>query len=400
MKTNCCIVGGGPAGMMLGLLLARNGVDVTVLEKHNDFFRDFRGDTIHPSTLQIMHDLGILDQFLKLPHQNTTQLRGYVEDFQVTIADFSKLNVVCPYIAFMPQWDFLNFLAAQAKQYPNFKLLMQTEATNIIQENGKVVGVTANSPQGVIQIRSQLVVACDGRHSTIRDVADLHVIDIGAPMDVMWFRLSRKDTDSSDTFGKFSAGRIMIMINRVDYWQCGFVVAKGQAEKIQQEPIANFRSRIAALAAFMQDRVSELHSWDDVKLLTVKIDRLQQWHLPGLLCIGDAAHAMSPVGGVGINLAIQDAVAAANILTLPLKNNNVSEKDLAAVQKRRTFPMAVIQKLQVIVQTRVIKNILDQNRTLKVPGIIKLAQKIPLFKRFTGYIIGIGVRPEHPRNFT
>lgn len=400
MDTNCCIVGGGPAGMMLGLLLARNGIDVTVLEKHKDFFRDFRGDTIHPSTLQIMHDLGILDQFLQLPHQITTQLRGYVEDFQVTIADFSKLKVVCPYIAFMPQWDFLNFLAAQAKQYPNFKLLMQTEATNIIKESGKVIGVTANSPQGMLQIHSQLVVACDGRHSTIRDVADLHVLDIGAPMDVMWFRLTRKDTDSTDTFGKFSAGRIMIMINRVDYWQCGFVVAKGQAEKIQQEPIANFRSRITSLVPFMQDRVHELHSWDDVKLLTVKIDRLQQWYMPGLLCIGDAAHAMSPVGGVGINLAIQDAVAAANILTIPLKNNNVNVSDLAAVQKRRTFPMAVIQKLQVIIQTKVIKNVLNQNLSLKVPGIIKFAQRIPLFKLFAGYIIGIGVRPEHPRNFT
>lgn len=401
METNCCIVGGGPAGMMLGLLLARNGVDVTVLEKHNDFFRDFRGDTIHPSTLQIMHDLGILEQFLKLPHQKTTQLRGYIEDFQVTIADFAKLNVVCPYIAFMPQWDFLNFLAAQAKQYPNFKLLMQTEATDIIKENGKIVGVTARSAQGTMQIRSQLVVACDGRHSTIREVTDLQVIDIGAPMDVLWFRLSRKATDSGDTFGKFSAGRIMIMINRVDYWQCGFVIAKGQAEKIQQEPIANFRTRIASLVTLMQDRVGELQSWDDVKLLTVKIDRLQEWYLPGLLCIGDAAHAMSPVGGVGINLAIQDAIAAANILTIPLKNNNISTKDLAAVQSRRSFPMAVIQKLQVVVQTRVIKNVLDQhNSNLKVPGIIRFAQRVPLFKRFTGYIIGIGVRPEHPRNFT
>ncbi len=399
METNCCIVGGGPAGMMVGLLLARNGIDVTILEKHEDFYRDFRGDTIHPSTLEIMHDLGILEEFLKLPHQVAMQLRGYIDDYEITVADFSKLKVVCPYIAFMPQWDFLNFLALQGSKYPNFKLLMNTAATDIVQKDGKVVGVTVNSMQGTIQIKSQLVIACDGRHSTIREAAKLSVIDIGAPMDVLWFKLPRKATDSSDTFAKFSAGRIMIMINRLDYWQCGFVVAKGQAAKMQNAPIDTFCKVIANLAPFLEDRVDVLSSWADIKLLTVKIDRLLQWYMPGLLCIGDAAHAMSPVGGVGINLAIQDAVATANILTAQLKSGSVKLEDLSAVQKRRELPMKIIQKMQVLVQNRVIKNVLNQSGTIKVPIILKLTQKVPFFRQCVGYIIGIGFRPEHPMSF-
>lgn len=394
MQTNCCIVGGGPAGIMLGLLLARSGVETLVLEKHADFFRDFRGDTIHPSTLEIMHELGFLEEFLQRPHQVATQLCGYIENQRVTIADFSKLKVTCPYVAFMPQWDFLNFLANEAKKYPNFNLQMQTEATNVIVANGVVVGVQANTPSGTIEIHSNLVIGADGRHSTIRDRAGLQVEDIAAPMDVFWFRLSRKDTDPNETFGKFSAGKILIVIDRLEYWQCGYVIAKGTANIHQQQDIAQFRYKIAATLPFLQDRVHELQTWDDVKLLSVKIDRLKQWYRPGLLCIGDAAHAMSPVGGVGINLAIQDAVATANILSPNLKQNNVTVKELHAVQRRRIFPTIVIQKLQVMIQKRVISNVLNEQTNLKLPWFIRQIQRLSMFKCFLGSIIGIGVRPE------
>ena len=395
MDTTCCIVGGGPAGMMLGLLLAKQGLDTYVLEKHADFFRDFRGDTIHPSTLEIMYELGILDKFLQLPHQKTTKLTGYIENEMVTIADFSQLQVQCPYIAFMPQWDFLNFIAATAKQYPNFHLLMETKATGLRIDNGVVTGVTAQTPNGVIQINSTLVVGADGRDSIIRQSAGLKIQEIGAPMDVFWFRLSRKSTDPIDTFGKFSAGKIMIMINRNDYWQCGYVIAKGMANTLKLQEIGYFKEQISKLLPFLDDRVQELKSWDEVKLLTVKIDRLKKWYMPGLLCIGDCAHAMSPVGGVGINLAIQDAVAAANIIATPLLQKNINTEILARVQKQRMLSTILIQRIQIFIQNRVIKSVLNEQRPIHVPFILRKLQNTQFFKNIVGYIIGMGIAPEH-----
>lgn len=393
LHTTCCIVGGGPAGMMLGLLLARAGIDVIVVEKHKDFFRDFRGDTIHPSTLEIMHQLGLLEGLLQRSHEIAKQLKGFVNDDVITIADFSKLKVTCPYIAFMPQWDFLDFISESAKKYSNFRLLMQTEAIDLLQQSGKIVGIQATTPNGMQKITADLVVACDGRHSLMRSKANLTITDIGAPMDVFWFRLSRHDSDPNETFGKFIAGKIVIMIDRADYWQCGYVIPKGMAVEYQQKDIKIFRDQISETVKFLADRVSELKSWDDIKLLTVQIDRLNTWYKPGLLCIGDAAHAMSPVGGVGINLAIQDAVAAANILTRPLLKKNLKLEDLAMVQKRRLFPTKVIQKLQQLVQKRVISNVLA-NKPFKLPWLIKNLLSLSLIRRVTGYLIGIGVRSE------
>lgn len=395
LKTTCCIVGGGPAGMMLGLLLARAGVEVLVLEKHADFFRDFRGDTIHPSTLEIIYELGLLPDLLKHPHDVAYGLNGFIEDQPIKIADFSKLKVHCPYIAFMPQWDFLDFLSQAAKIYPNFTLKMQYEVTDLLFNQNKVVGVSAKTPDGIVNIHSTLVVGCDGRHSIVRAKAGLKVQDIGAPMDVFWFRLSRKNSDPKETFGKFAAGKIMVVINRNDYWQCGYVIPKGYAEVLQREGIVLFRQKIAVGLPFLADRVAELNSWDDIKLLTVKIDRLKQWYCVGLLCIGDAAHAMSPIGGVGINLAIQDAVACANIIAKPLLDNSLNDSDLYAVQKRRTFPTKVIQKIQVVMQNRVIKNVLVNAEPLQMPWLMRQLRRLPIMQRMIGRLIGIGVRPEH-----
>ena len=301
MSVRCCIAGGGPAGMMLGLLLARAGVDVLVLEKHADFLRDFRGDTIHPSTLEVMHELGLLDDLLKLPHQKVPQLNGYFGGLALTIADFSHLPVRCPYIVFMPQWDFLNFLTEHASRYPPFKLRMQAEVTGLLEEDGRVVGLRATTPDGPLEVRASLVIGADGRHSVVRAQASLQVNEFGAPMDVLWFGLSRRPTDPEASMGRFDIGRIFITLNRGDYWQCGFVIPKGSAEQIREKGLPAFRAGVAQLAPFAADRVGELRDWNAIKLLTVKVDRLTQWYRPGLLCIGDAAHAMSPVGGVGIN---------------------------------------------------------------------------------------------------
>src|SRR5262249_12444646 len=310
--TTCCIAGGGPAGMMLGFLLARAGVNVVVLEKHADFLRDFRGDTIHPSTLEVIHELGLLDEFLKLPHQEARRLRGVIGDTAVQIADFSNLPTRCRFIALMPQWDFLNFIAEHGRRYPTFDLRMQAEVTDLIEQDGRIAGVRADTPDGPLTVRSTLVIGADGRHSVVRERARLPVEDLGAPIDVLGMRLSRRPSDGSEPLGRMGAGMIFIMIDRGDYWQCGFVIPKGAAEELKARGIEAFRALIVELAPAFRDRVEELRSWDDVSLLTVKVDRLRKWYRPGLLCIGDAAHAMSPVGGVGINLAIQDAVAAAN----------------------------------------------------------------------------------------
>jgi 2-polyprenyl-6-methoxyphenol hydroxylase-like FAD-dependent oxidoreductase len=395
VTTKCCIAGGGPAGMMLGFLLARAGVDVVVLEKHADFFRDFRGDTIHPSTLELMYELGLLDEFLMLPHQKLDRLAVQVGDERVRMIDLTHLPTHCKYIALMPQWDFLNFLAAHGKRYKGFDLRMQADATGLIEEGGRVVGLRARTPDGELTIRADLVVGADGRHSTVRAAAGFKSDDYGAPMDVLWFRLPRKETDETETFGHIEAGAMMIMLNRGDYWQCAFVIPKGGIDRVQADGLDAFRNRVVMMSPFLADRASELRSWDDIKLLTVTVDRLRQWWRPGLLCIGDAAHAMSPIGGVGINLAIQDAVAAANCLAAPLKAGTVSDDDLSAVQARRTFPVRFTQALQLTMQNQIIRRALASTQKPKPPLLLKLFDMIPLLRRIPQRLLAVGVRPEH-----
>jgi 2-polyprenyl-6-methoxyphenol hydroxylase-like FAD-dependent oxidoreductase len=397
LTKRCCIVGGGPAGMMLGYLLARAGVDVVVLEKHADFLRDFRGDTIHPSTLELMHELGLLADFLALPHQEAHCLRAAFGGMEFIAADFSHLPTRCKFVAFMPQWDFLNFLSERGGRYPGFRVLMKTEAIDLIEEQGAVVGVRANSPEGVRDIRAPLVVGCDGRHSLTRQKAGLEVENLGAPMDVLWFTMRREPGDPDETMGLFEAGRIFVAINRGDYWQCGYVIPKGSFEAVQRAGLPQFREHLVQTMPVFADRVDEIASWDQVKLLTVAVDRLKHWYRRGLLCIGDAAHAMSPVGGVGINLAVQDAVAAANILAEPLLSGIVDDKVLQRVQKRREFPTRLIQRGQVFVQQRVISGVLANTGTLEPPLPVRLLQKFPILRRIPGRIIGLGIRPEHIR---
>src|SRR5712692_1620961 len=381
--------------MMLGTLLARAGLDVVVLEKHADFLRDFRGDTIHPSTLEIMHELGWLDEFLQLPHQKVRQLTAVVGSQRVTIADLAHLPTRCKFIAFMPQWDFLNFLALRAAPYPGFRLWMRAEATDLLEESGRVVGVRVTTPEGPREVRADLVVAADGRHSVLREKAGLAIEELGAPMDVLWFRLSRRPDDPSAAMGQFGAGRIFIMLNRGDYWQCGYVIAKGTLESIHVRGLDAFREQVALAAPWMRDRTSELREWGDVSLLTVRVDRLLRWYRPGLLCIGDAAHAMSPVGGVGINLAIQDAVAAANILFGPLLENRLSIDDLKKVQQRRDWPTRVTQRLQLMIQKRLIARALASDERFTPPLFVRLLARFPSLRRIPARLIGLGVRPEH-----
>jgi 2-polyprenyl-6-methoxyphenol hydroxylase-like FAD-dependent oxidoreductase len=381
--------------MMLGFLLARAGVEVLVLEKHADFLRDFRGDTIHPSTLELMYELGLLEEFLKRPHQEVRELRAQVGSESFTMADFSHLPTHCRFLAFMPQWDFLNFLVEQGRRYPGFHVEMQAEATDLIEENGRVAGVRITTPQGIREVRADLTVGADGRHSVIRSRAGLQVVNLGAPMDVLWTRLSRRADDPGQTFGYVDRGRLLVLLNREDYWQCAFVIPKGAADEIRQRGIASFREEIAKLVPFLRDRVDELRDWKDVSLLTVKVDRLTRWSRPGLLCIGDAAHAMSPIGGVGINLAIQDAVAAANILGPALLRGTPSERDLRAVQKRRMFPTRATQRLQLIVQNNIIRRVLASTKPLTLPWFFKLFQRFPYLRRIPARLVGIGFRPEH-----
>src|SRR4029077_1346602 len=321
--------------MMLGFLLARAGVDVVVLEKHSDFLRDFRGDTIHPSTLEVMYELGILEELLRRPHQEVRELGGQIGSEFVTIADFSHLATHCKFIALMPQWDFLDFLAEHAGRYPAFQLKMEAEAIDLVEEDGRIVGVQAKTRDGPLDVRADLIVGADGRHSIIREKANLQVDELGAPMDVLWFRVSRRSDDGEQTLGRIMKGKMMVMLNRDDYWQCAYLIRKGEFDRIKQTALATFWRDVVSVVPFLRDRMSELESWDQIRLLTVKVDRLRQWYRPGLLCIGDAAHAMSPIGGVGINLAIQDAVSAANILAIPLARGSLSIADLQKVQRRR-----------------------------------------------------------------
>src|SRR5271170_607339 len=393
--TTCCIAGGGPAGMMLGFLLARAGVAVVALEKHADFFRDFRGDTVHPSTLELMVELGLIDEFLKLPHQKIETLTGQVGDQHLRMVDFRHLPTHCKFIALMPQWDFLNFLAEQGKRYKTFDLHMQAEATDLIEESGRVVGSIANTPGGTLTIRADLVIGCDGRHSNVRAQAGLKSDDYGAPMDVLWFRLSRKDSDSADVFGHIEAGKLMVMFDRGDYWQCAYVIPKGGIERVKSEGLEAFRARVVEMSPFLADRVGELKTWDDVKLLSVTVDRLQKWWRPGLICIGDAAHAMSPIGGVGINMAVQDAVAAANRLAGPLRAGTVADDDLQAIQERRTLPMRFTQWLQLTIQRQVISRVLASHERPKAPTFFKLFGVFPILRSIPARLVGIGIRPEH-----
>lgn len=395
ITTQCCIAGGGPAGMMLGFLLARAGVHVVVLEKHADFFRDFRGDTVHPSTLELMFELGLLDKFLQLPHQKVETLSAQIGAEHLQFVDFRHLPTHRKFMALMPQWNFLNFLAEQGKRYKTFDLRMLADATDLIEENGRVVGLIAKTPDGALTICADLVVGCDGRHSTVREKAGFKSEDYGAPMDVLWFRLSHKARDSADTFGHIEAGRLMVMLDRGDYWQCAYIIPKGGIERVKSEGLEAFRARVVEMSPFVSDRVGELKTWDDVKLLSVTVDRLQKWWRPGLLCIGDAAHAMSPIGGVGINMAVQDAVAAANRLAGPLRAGTVSDDDLRAIEERRTLPVRFTQWLQLTIQQRIISRVLASHERPKPPLFFKLFGVFPLLRRIPARLLGIGIRPEH-----
>jgi 2-polyprenyl-6-methoxyphenol hydroxylase-like FAD-dependent oxidoreductase len=398
IHTTCCIAGGGPAGMMLGFLLARAGIDVVVLEKHKDFLRDFRGDTIHPSTLELIYELGLLDEFLKLPHQKVETVGIQIGDEEVTLGDLRYVPTHCKFIAFMPQWDFLDFLADQGRRYKKrFDLRMRAEATALIERHDRVVGLRAKTPRKDLEIYADLVVGCDGRHSDIRRLAGLQSEDYGAPMDVLWFRLSRKEGDRPGVFGRAEAGVLLVMLDRGDYWQCAFVIPKDGLESVKAAGLEAFRTRIAEIAPAVKRRVGEIASWDDVKLLTVSVDRLRQWHRPGLLCLGDAAHAMSPVGGVGINLAIQDAVAAANILAEPLRAGEVSGQHLHAIEKRRLLPVKLTQAMQLTIQKRIIGRVLMMKEKLTLPWPFRLFRMFPVLRRIPARIIGVGFRPEHVR---
>jgi len=394
-RHSCCIAGGGPAGMMLGLLLARSGVDVLVLEKHADFLRDFRGDTIHPSTLQVMHELGLVDELLKLPHQEAGEIRAQFGKEIVPVADFTHLPTHCKFIALMPQWDFLDFLTREAARYPSFHLWMRAEVQGLIEDSGRVVGVEVMTPEGRREVRADLIVGADGRHSAVRQRAGLEVRELGAPMDVPWFRLSRRSDDPANLMGIFGSGRIFVMLNRDSYWQCGYVIAKGSIDEIRRGGIEVFRESVARIVPFARDRVGELRGWEDVSLLTVRVDRLVTWYRAGLLCIGDAAHAMSPVGGVGINLALQDAVAAANLLASPLREGRVTVEDLSRVQRRREWPTRVMQWVQVQVQNRVIAPVLGGATSSRLPLVLRLLRGFASLRRLPARLIGIGVRPEH-----
>jgi 2-polyprenyl-6-methoxyphenol hydroxylase-like FAD-dependent oxidoreductase len=391
------IVGGGPAGIVAGYLFARAGIETVILEKHADFLRDFRGDTVHPSTMRIMEELGLLADFLKRPHQKLDKLEGVFGDKRLRIADLRRLNISCPYIAFMPQWEFLNFMAEKGNAIPGFKLLMQTEATDLIQEQGRFTGIRATTPNGPLTIKADLIIGADGRHSMTRPAAGLEVQDIGAPIDVLWFRIAREPNVADEVFAYVRQGHMLVAIDRGEYWQCAYVIPKGAIDRIKAEGLPAFRRHVVETAPVLAPHIDDIKDWDDIKLLTVAIDRLTRWSRPGLLCIGDAAHAMSPVGGVGINLAVQDAVAAVNILAPKLMRGPLSESDLDLVRQRRLFPAKVIQALQVQMQNRILSPVVS-GKEFKIPAFLRLIGAVPWLQGVIASIIGIGVRPEHVKS--
>jgi 2-polyprenyl-6-methoxyphenol hydroxylase-like FAD-dependent oxidoreductase len=397
VETGCCVVGGGPAGMMLGYLLARQGVDVTVLEKHADFFRDFRGDTVHPSTLDVLDELGLLEEFLKLPHEQVESVGLVLGDSTLDVADFRHVPTKRKFVALMPQWDFLNFLSSHAKKFPSFRLLMEHEVVELQEDGNRIAGVVARNDGREVDVRSDLVVGCDGRHSVTRRAAGLEVIEHGVPIDVLWFRLSRIPSDPAQVLGNVNYGKALILINRSDYFQAGLIIPKGSYDRLRTRGIELLRNDILRIAPWLGERVTELRDWEQIKILTVQINQLQRWYRPGLLCIGDAAHAMSPAGGVGINLAIQDAVAAANRLARPLKKGRLREADLAAVQRRREFPTRVTQAVQTFAH-RGIAHVFENPGPIHAPWQLKAAQRIPGIHRALGYAVGVGARPEHVRD--
>ena len=397
LQTRCVIAGGGPAGMMAGYLLARAGVPVIVLEKHADFFRDFRGDTIHPSTLELMYQLGLLDEFLTQPHQEVRELRAVVNGQVVPIADFTSLPTHCKFIAFMPQWDFLNFLSTHAKRFPSFQLLMQHEVVDLILDQHRVTGVRVKTPHGELEIRADLIIGADGRHSTIQTRAGLERQDFGVPIDVLWMRISKKHDDPQQSFGFFQRGKLLVLLDRGDYWQSGFVIPKGGFDEIRARGLQQFQNSIVSFAGFLRDRVAELDDWSQIRLLTVQINRLRDWCRDGLLCIGDSAHAMSPAGGVGINLAIQDAVATANLLAGKLRTGRVSVDDLRKVQARREWPTRLIQAMQVFIHRNLVTGQTSQRKD-SLPIVFRLLKWFPILRQIPARFIGIGPRPEHVRS--
>ena len=394
LQTRCVIAGGGPAGIMVGYLLARAGVSVIVLEKHADFFRDFRGDTIHPSTLELMYELGLLEEFLKQPHQEVRELRAVVNAQAVPIADFTKLPTRCKFIAFMPQWDFLNFLSTHAKKFPSFQLLMQHEVVDLMFDQQRVTGVRAKTPRCELEIRADLVIGADGRHSIVQACAGLERQEFGVPIDVLWTRISKNQDDPQQTLGYFQQGKLLVLLDRGDYWQCGFVIPKGGFDEIKARGLQQLQNDIVSFAGFLRDRVAQLDDWSKIKLLTVQINRLRDWCRDGLLCIGDSAHAMSPAGGVGINLAIQDAVATANLLAEKLRTGPVSVDDLRKVRARREWPTRLIQAMQVFIHRRVVTGRTSDPKQ-SLPFIFRLLKWFPVLRQLPARFIGIGPRPEH-----
>jgi 2-polyprenyl-6-methoxyphenol hydroxylase-like FAD-dependent oxidoreductase len=394
-RVTCCVIGCGPAGAMLGLMLAREGVDVLVLEKHPDFLRDFRGDTLHPSTLQIMDELGLADGLLRLEHTKAPRIEARLPERTVTVADLGRLKTRYPYITFMPQWDFLDYITGEAKRYPNFRLEMNAEAKGLILEDGTVRGVRYETPEGPREARALLTVAADGRSSPFREQAGLKMVRTSPPIDVLWFRLSRRDGDPENTFGYAGNGRFMAVINRGEYWQIAYVIKKGGYQMVQADGIEAFRRSVGETIPDLADCTGELQDWEDVKLLSVQADRLRRWYIPGFLCIGDAAHAMSPVGGVGINLAIADAVAAANALAVPLVAGRVRSRDLAAVQLRRELPTRVIQAFQSVAQRRVVSSSLGPDGAPSLPAPARALLRLRPVRDLPARIIAFGVWPEH-----